>query len=229
MGSKLPPLTQTLLSSLVADYPSSGPSPLLSALQTLEPRAQITTLDPSSTDVLSTYYTLYILALILTPDADGGGLPEARSLTHRIDSQLLHNDPLVISAYRVLQALWSKDYVIFHQTLQNAPWNDTTAVIASEVLQTHRAATLALLSTAYTSLPPSLAQNYLGISDQQRTVKTLTEENPQSGFWFNAEKGFLENSSGPGVSKGGIGKTGGWKKEGEIGRLAGLGGFLSDS
>ncbi|EPS37275.1 hypothetical protein H072_9073 [Dactylellina haptotyla CBS 200.50] len=220
MGSKLPPLTSTLLASLVADSSSSSPA-LLSALQTLEPRAQITTLDPTSSDVLSTFYASYILALLLCDD-----LPEARALSHRIDAQILHNDPAVISAYRVLQALWSKDYITFHQTMQNAPWGEVTAILASQVLQKHRTSTLNLLSTAYTSLPPSLAQKYLGVSDEPRTVKMLTEENPQSGFWFNATKGFLVIPEGakPGINA----RAGNKATEGEIGRLAGLGGFLSD-
>ncbi|KAF3923180.1 hypothetical protein ABW20_dc0109204 [Dactylellina cionopaga] len=223
MGSKIPPLTSTLLASLVADS-TSTPSTLLSSLTTLEPRAAITTVDQTNTEVLSTYYTLYILTLILTDD-----LTEARSLTHRIDSQLLHNDPSIISAYRVLQAVWSKDYVTFHQTVQNAPWGEITAVLAGRVLQKHRTATLSLLSTAYTSLPPSLAKDYLGIADEPRTVKMLVEENPTLGFYFNDEKGFLVRDDTKGVNSGVDAKRNGRRaQEGEIGRLAGLGGFLSD-
>ncbi|KAK6523458.1 hypothetical protein TWF281_001440 [Arthrobotrys megalospora] len=219
MGSKLPQLSSSLLATLVSDSSSSSsPLSLLSSLSLLEPRAAITTVD-GNTEVLSTYYTLYILSLILVDD-----LPEARALTHRIDSQLLHNDPSIISAYRVLQAVWSKDYVAFHQTMQGAPWGDVTAVLASRVLQKHRTTTLSLLSTAYTSIPPSLAQKYLGISDEPRTVKMLVEENPGYG-WSHNDQGFLVNSETGGTS--GV-KQQGRAKEGEIGRLATLGGFLSD-
>ncbi|KAK6499060.1 hypothetical protein TWF481_011629 [Arthrobotrys musiformis] len=213
MGSKLPALTLSHLTDLV-----STPSTLLPQLQSLEPRATITTIDPSTTETLSTYYTLYILSLILADD-----LPEARALTHRIDSQLFHNDPLVISAYRILQAVWSKDYVAFHQTMQGAPWGDLTAVLAQRVLQKHRTTTLSLLSTAYTSIPPDVAQKYLGIADEPRTVKVLVEENPEYGWSLN-DQGFLVKSES---AVGGL-KRQERSKVGEIGRLAVLGGFLSD-
>ncbi|KAK6352197.1 hypothetical protein TWF730_009027 [Orbilia blumenaviensis] len=220
MGSKIPHLTISLLTGLVSDTPSTTtPLSLLSSLQALEPRASITTIDASTTETLSTYYTLYILTLILVDD-----LPEGRALTHRIDTQLLHNDPAIISAYRVLQAVWSKDYVAFHQTMQGAPWGDLTAVLAARVLQKHRTTTLSLLSTAYTSIPPALAQKYLGISDEARTIKMLVEENPEYGWTVSDDGGFLVRNESVGV----LGKQASRAKEGEIGRLAGLGGFLSD-
>lgn len=217
MGTKLPPISLSLLKSFLT--PSATPTTLLTSLQTLEPRASITTVDSSTTETLSTYYSLYLLTLILVDD-----LPEARALTNRIDTQLLHNDPAIISSYRVLQAVWSKDYVAFHQTMQGAPWGEVTGVLAGRVLQKHRTTTLSLLSTAYTSIPPDLAQKYLGISDEQSAVKMLVEENPGSG-WSPSDQGFLVKNESGGVN--GV-KQEGRAKEGEIGRLAGLGGFLSD-
>ncbi|KAF3933882.1 hypothetical protein ABW19_dt0203246 [Dactylella cylindrospora] len=227
MGSKIPPLTTTLLQSLIADSSSSGDdvTPLIAAFSTLEPRASITTIDPSSSEALSTYYACYILALVLDDD-----LNEARHLTYRIDSSLLRNDPVIISTYRLLQSLWQKDYVAFHQTIQNAPWGDVTTVLVSRVLQKHRTSTLRLLSTAYTALPPSLAQKYLGISDEGRTIKILVEENSSLGWSFDAEQGVLTRTESDGIiGTGGSSKVKrGAAKEGEIARLAGLGGFLSD-
>ncbi|KAK6339871.1 hypothetical protein TWF718_009260 [Orbilia javanica] len=218
MGSKLPHLSLSLLSSLIST-PSTTPTSLLSSLQTLEPRASITTVDTATTETLSTYYTLYLLTLILVDD-----LPEARALTYRIDSQLLHNDPAIISAYRVLQSVWSKDYVAFHQTMQNAPWGDITSILASQVLQKHRTTTLSLISTAYTSIPPDVAQKYLGASDEQLAVKMLVEESPEFGWSLN-DQGFLVRNESGGIN--GV-KQQGRPKQGEIGRLAELGGFLSD-
>ncbi|KAF3174257.1 hypothetical protein TWF225_003678 [Orbilia oligospora] len=217
MGSKLPQLSLPLLKSLLS--PSTIPTSLLSSLQSLEPRASITTVDSSTSEILSNYYSLYLLTLILVDD-----LTEARALTNRIDTQLLHNDAAIISSYRVLQAVWSKDYVAFHQTMQGAPWGDITAVLAERVLQKHRTTTLSLLSTAYTSIPPELAQKYLGVSDEQRTVKMLVEENPEFGWSLN-DQGFLVRNESGGIN---TVKQEGRAKEGEIGRLAGLGGFLSD-
>ncbi|KAF3192058.1 hypothetical protein TWF106_008486 [Orbilia oligospora] len=217
MGSKLPQLSLPLLKSLLS--PSTTPTSLLSSLQSLEPRASITTVDSSTSEILSNYYSLYLLTLILVDD-----LTEARALTNRIDTQLLHNDAAIISSYRVLQAVWSKDYVAFHQTMQGAPWGEITAVLAGRVLQKHRTTTLSLLSTAYTSIPPELAQKYLGVSDEQRTVKMLVEENPEFGWSLN-DQGFLVRNESGGIN---TVKQEGRAKEGEIGRLAGLGGFLSD-
>ncbi|KAJ6258686.1 hypothetical protein Dda_6735 [Drechslerella dactyloides] len=222
MGSKIPPLTTTLLSSLLADTAPSAASPpesLVAALASLEPRAGITTVDASTTDALSAYYSSYILALLLAND-----LSEARHLAHRIDSSLLASDAAVQAATSVLAAVRSKDYVAFHDTMQSAPWGDVATVIASRLLQTHRTQTLHLLTTAYTSLPPTLAARYLGTTDEPRTIAMLVDDNPSLGWSFDADSGVLRVTAGSDAV--GRGRP---AKEGEIGRLAGLGGFLSDS
>ncbi|KAK6337986.1 hypothetical protein TWF696_001458 [Orbilia brochopaga] len=222
MGSKCPPLTTTLLSSVLADASPSAASPpdaLVDALASLEPRAGITTVDASTTEALSAYYSSYILALLLAND-----ISEARHLAHRIDSTLLAGDAAVQAATSVLAAVSSKDYVTFHDTMQTAPWGDVATVIASRLLQSHRTQTIQLLSTAYTSLPPSLAARYLGTTDEPRTVAMLVDDNPSLGWSFDADNGVLRINKSRGA-----GRTGRLAKDGEIGRLAGLGGFLSDS
>ncbi|KAF3904582.1 hypothetical protein ABW21_db0203307 [Orbilia brochopaga] len=224
MGSKTPPLTPTLLSSILADASpsastSSSPDALVSALASLEPRAQITTVDASTTEALSAYYSSYILALLLAND-----ISEARHLAHRVDNALITNDAAVQAATSVLAAVGSRDYVTFHDTMQTAPWGDVATVIASRLLQAHRTQTIQLLSSAYTSLPPSLAARYLGTTDEPRTVSMLVDDNPSLGWTFDADNGVLRVNKSRGV-----GRTGRLAKDGEIGRLAGLGGFLSDS
>ncbi|EWC44906.1 hypothetical protein DRE_00965 [Drechslerella stenobrocha 248] len=224
MGSKVPSLSTALLADLLADTcPSaaSAPDALITALADLEPRASITTVDASTTEALSAYYSAYVLALLLAND-----ITEARYLCHRIDNSLLAADAATLAATHVLQALWSKDYLAFHETMQTAPWGDVATVLASRLLQSHRTQTIHLLTTAYTSLPPSLAQRYLGISDEPRAVKMLVEEHPHLGWSFDADSGLLVRATdAPAAS----GKTRRLAKQGELGRLAVLGGFLSDS
>lgn len=128
------PLTIPLLQSLVSPLSTQPPrsqalQTLISSLQILESTASITTIGSTTSEVLGTYYALYILSLLLDDD-----LEEARYLTHRIDPTLLNNDAIVISAYRVLQSLYGRwEMEGFHGAMMGGSgesWGSLVGVVA---------------------------------------------------------------------------------------------------
>lgn len=101
-----------------------------------------------------------------------------------------------------------------------APWGEIVGVLAQRLLAHKREKTLALLSTAYTSIPPSIAGRYLGVADEAEIIKELTEKH---GWEYDKSKGLLLPRTNENADRSRSGAT-----EGEIGRLTAIVGHLSE-
>ncbi|KAH0564792.1 hypothetical protein GP486_001821 [Trichoglossum hirsutum] len=249
------------ISGIVSKFPHTISAwNLVELLADIEPEVALQFTEAEVTGdlaLLSQYYSSYLLALIITGDlyvkvyAEIRNTEsfkshqllivlfyrnEARFLTHRFPPTLSDTDEVLISCKNLLRAVWSKQNPLVYQILEGSPWPDPIRPLVRSYLENFRENSFNLLSRAYTSLPPSLANQYLGLTPQKGdnlangidassdalVVKQLTSR----GWKWDAPSGLLLPFKPENTAKGDAAP---WGSSGDtMGRLVGLVGFLSE-
>ncbi|KAI5789113.1 COP9 signalosome [Geopyxis carbonaria] len=158
------------------------PTILIEAFAGLEATAQT---DPTVTELLPAFYSSYLLLLFLDED-----LAEARFLVQRIPTHVLI-DHILTNGIDLLRALCSRSYPSVYQFLLNSVWPSTIIPLRNRFLKQFQKRTSSLLTTAYTSISPQLAAEYMGLptSSDDMGVDALVGEQ-----WFmNDHPGVLQS------------------------------------
>jgi len=185
MASKIPKEPAPSLTIKYLRYLASSslaPSSIVEILADLESTACLTQLNPSTSDLLSNFYSIYMIALFLCDD-----LNEARFLSKRIPIQHLQSDPLIISSYTLLRAVYTRNYQKIYTVFDSAPWSEEIYPLVVRFRDYFRHRTLVILSRAYTTISPALAAMYLGFTTEEK----LSEYVKPKG-WEPAEAGLLK-------------------------------------
>lgn len=168
-------------------------------LADLESTACLTQLNSSTSDLLSNFYSIYMIALFLCDDLSVSSLAisdslkligsrnEARFLSKRIPIQHLQSDPLIISSYTLLRAVYTRNYQKIYTVFDSAPWSEEIYPLVVRFRDYFRHRTLVILSRAYTTISPALAAMYLGFTTEEK----LSEYVKPKG-WEYAEVGLLK-------------------------------------
>jgi len=185
MASKIPKepapsLTIKYLRHLASS--SLAPSSIVEILADLESTACLTQLNSGTSDLLSNFYSIYMIALFLCDD-----LNEARFLSKRIPIQHLQSDPLIISSYTLLRAVYTRNYQKIYTIFDSAPWSEEIYPLVVRFRDYFRHRTLVILSRAYTTISPALAAMYLGFPSEEK----LSEYVEPKG-WGRLEVGLLK-------------------------------------
>lgn len=111
---------------------------------------------------------------------------EARFLSMRIIANLypttpqlspseLLQYPFIPKSFRLLRALYTRNYHAFHSTLSSTEWSPPLAVLVGRFLADFRLKTLRLLSYGYTTVTASRASTCLGIEMGPSLTKDLLD------------------------------------------------------
>ncbi|KAF8248411.1 hypothetical protein K440DRAFT_660822 [Wilcoxina mikolae CBS 423.85] len=114
----------------------------------------VETITPVSLDILSAYYTLYILSLILDHDVN-----EARCLLQRVPTSLL-DDPQLANVAALVGAVYTHNYPSVYSTLSNRTWCIVTIPVRDRVYDDFKRTAFVVLSKAYTSIIPAFIAFY---------------------------------------------------------------------
>lgn len=194
------------LSAMVTDQ-NLSPGDLVDGLADLEATASSYPLNPSTSELISNYYSAYFFSLFLCDD-----LNEARFLSKRIPLGFLQSDPLLISTYTLLRALYTRSYQNIYTTLSSAPWSSVLAPLVARFGEHFRRRTLILLSRAYTAISLKSTAIFLGLEGKDDSLIIAKVEN--EGWRHDAVTGMLKpapidddddlRDSDPNVKDGGI-------------------------
>ncbi|KAF8467766.1 COP9 signalosome, partial [Kalaharituber pfeilii] len=212
------------------------PQALVELLADLEASALTAPRNEQSRELLSTYYSVLLLSLLLVDDIN-----EARFLSKRIASSLIPNAPSNVSpplseltaypliplTYNLLRAVYTRSYSTIYDILLETPWPPIIEPVAMAFLEHFRRKTFKLLSYAYTTITPSQAAKYLGFVDSEKAIleKLLAE-----GWEWDGDQGLLktvvkeggEDLVGGVIVGSGVIAGGEPGKDGRIKRLTGL-------
>ncbi|KAA8896304.1 COP9 signalosome [Sphaerosporella brunnea] len=211
-----PAITLPFLADLCC-FTSLHPATLAETLSELEGSALMdySSANPATLELLSTYYTVYLLSLLLDHD-----LYEARFLLQRIPGYLL-SDPQLANAAALLRALYTRTYLSVYSTLSNPTWTPAVVPLRDRLQDDFKNTTFQLLSKAYKSISPKSAAFYLGLdASEEEAIKLLVAQ----GWGFDAASGLLKPSI-----KYGNGATRSTLKDDRIGRLTALVMHLTES
>ncbi|RPB24741.1 hypothetical protein L211DRAFT_807303 [Terfezia boudieri ATCC MYA-4762] len=176
-----------------------SPHILVELLADLEATAITIPLTEQTTDLISTYYSAFLLSLLLIDDVN-----EARFLSKRISSHLAHTlpsqrptpvsdltaYPLIPPTYNLLKAVYTRSYSSIYNTLLSTPWSPELQPLASMFLEHFRRKTFKLLSYAYTTITPSQAATYLGFQNESEQV--VLQKLMAEGWVWDGDQGLLK-------------------------------------
>lgn len=208
-----------------------SPHILVEFLADLEASAITTPLTEQTIDLISTYYSAFLLSLLLVDDVN-----EARFLSKRIASHLaptlpsqlptpvsdLTAYPLIPPTYNLLKAVYTRSYSSIYNTLLRTPWSPELQPLASTFLEHFRRKTFKLLSYAYTTITPSQAATYLGFENENEQV--VLEKLLAEGWMWDGDQGLLKTvvKEDEDEDVGGVISQAKGGKDGRIERLTGL-------
>ncbi|KAF8541966.1 hypothetical protein BDD12DRAFT_803271 [Trichophaea hybrida] len=165
------------------------PTNLVGVLSELENKTLfVETITPVSLEILSTYYTLYILSLILDHDIN-----EARFLLQRVPMSLL-DDPQLANAAALVGAMYTHSYPSAYNALSNHIWCDVAIPVRDRVYDDFKRTTLILLSKSYTSIIPAFIAFYFPPGED--IVNGLVLDNSA----YNSTMRFLKPAISLGIS-----------------------------
>ncbi|KAF8426270.1 COP9 signalosome [Tirmania nivea] len=207
------------------------PHLLVELLADLEPSAITTSLTEQTVNLISTYYSAFLLSLLLVDDVN-----EARFLSKRISSHLaptlpsqlptpvsdLTAYPLIPPAYNLLKAVYTRSYGSIYNILLSTPWSPELQPLASAFLEHFRRKTFKLVSYAYTTITPNQAATYLGFENESEEV--VLEKLMAEGWMWDGDQGLLKTvaTEDDDDDVGGVISQAKGGKDGRIERLTGL-------
>ncbi|OAX79162.1 hypothetical protein ACJ72_06519 [Emergomyces africanus] len=186
---------------------------LLQKLMELEGDVSLTFGDThmaSDTEFLSTYYSAYIIALLLENEIN-----EAQMLTRRLPESLVNGDPTIQSTISLLRAVWNQNHAKIYDIIRTTRWPPTINHLVQQYQRKDKTQPtylmLLLLTIAYSLLPkqnfsryqpclridrPSTAALYLGLDSVRENTMRDSEDGPcselvailtEKGWEWNAE------------------------------------------
>ncbi|KAI5836844.1 COP9 signalosome [Morchella snyderi] len=174
------------LSALITDQ-NLSPAALVDLLADLEATASSCPLNSSTSELISNYYSAYFFSLFLCDD-----LNEARFLSKRIPLGFLQSDPLLISTYTLLRALYTRSYQSIYTTLSSAPWSGVLTPLVSRFEKYFRRRTFILLSRAYTAISLKSTAIFLGLEGTDENESSIIAMVVAEGWGRDEATGMLK-------------------------------------
>ncbi|OJD18616.1 hypothetical protein AJ78_01387 [Emergomyces pasteurianus Ep9510] len=167
---------------------------LLQMLMELEGDVSLTFGDThmaGDTEFLSTYYSSYLITLLLENEIN-----EAQMLTRRLPESLVNGDSTIQNTISLLRAVWNQNHAKIYNIIRTTQWPSNINPLVQQYQLFFQNKTFQDISLAYGSIRPSTAAHYLGLDFAGEDIMRDSTDGPdpelvaiptEKGWEWNAE------------------------------------------
>ncbi|KAF3482112.1 uncharacterized protein GIQ15_04871 [Arthroderma uncinatum] len=177
------PLTQEKLSEIL----SASTSPLETLIK-LEGEVNLRFSNAhiaSDTEFLSTYYSSYLIALLLEDD-----IHEARMLLRRVPISLIETDTVVRVLPKLVQVVWARDHTAVYNLLKTSPWPKVTEPLVQSYEAHYRNQVIDDTSLSYESIRLPTIESKLGLEGDSDAMQDTGDDVPSQLIQDLSAKGW---------------------------------------
>ncbi|KAM5477213.1 hypothetical protein MauCBS54593_000486 [Microsporum audouinii] len=140
----------------------------------------------SDAGFLSTYYSSYLISLLLEDD-----IHEARVLLRRAPISLLESDSVMRSLPALVQAVWTGDHKTVYEILKTSPWHEMAKPLVQSYADHYRNKVIDDISISYKSIRLPTIESKLGLEPDSDAMQDTGDDVPSQLIQDLSAKGWI--------------------------------------